>query len=89
MIKSFTHFLINFFIFQQLKSQISKIDQNGYNPFCDETLQLLTLYMKQVQDHIRYNNKLFKNTIPFKIILNVTLHHKTNKKSHSPALCYG
>ena len=28
------------YISQQLKSQISKIDQNGYNPFCDETLQL-------------------------------------------------
>ena len=27
-------------IFQQLKSQISEIDQNGYNPFCDETLQI-------------------------------------------------
>ena len=35
MIKSITNFL-----FQQLKSQISKIDQNGYNPFCDETLHV-------------------------------------------------
>ena len=41
MIKSITHFLIIFFIFQQLKSQISQIDQNGYNAFCDETLQIL------------------------------------------------
>ena len=40
MIKSITNFLTIFFIFQQLKSQISKIDQNGYNPFCDETLQI-------------------------------------------------
>ena len=40
MIKSITNFLIIFFIFQQLKSQISQIDQNGYNAFCDETLQL-------------------------------------------------
>ena len=40
MIKSITNFLVIFFIFQQLKSQISKIYQNGYNPFCDETLQL-------------------------------------------------
>ena len=39
MIKSITNFLIIFFIFQQLKSQISQIDQNGYNAFCDETLQ--------------------------------------------------
>ena len=36
MIKSITNFLIIFFIFQQLKSQISHIDQNGYNPFCNE-----------------------------------------------------
>ena len=33
MIKSITNFLIIFFIFQQLKSQISQIDQNGYNAF--------------------------------------------------------
>ena len=41
MIKSITNFLIIFFIFQQLKSQISKIDQDGYNPFCDETLHII------------------------------------------------
>ena len=41
MIKSITNFLIIFFIFQQIISQISKIDQNGYNPFCDETLQII------------------------------------------------
>ena len=40
MIKSITNFLIIFFIFQQLKSQISQIDQNGVKPFCDETLQI-------------------------------------------------
>ena len=40
MIKSITNFLIIFFIFQQLKSQISQLDQNGVNPFCDETLYL-------------------------------------------------
>ena len=40
MIKSITNFRIIFCIFQQLKSQISQIDQNGYNPFCDETLQM-------------------------------------------------
>ena len=38
MIKSITNFPIIFFIFQELQSQISQIDQNGYNPFCDETL---------------------------------------------------
>ena len=41
MIKSITHFLIIFFIFQELKSQISQIDQYGYNPFCDETLHVI------------------------------------------------
>ena len=41
MIKGITNFLIIFFIFQQLKSQISQIDQNGVNPFCDETLHLV------------------------------------------------
>ena len=40
MIKSITNFIIIFFIFQQLESQISQIDQNGVNPFCDETLQV-------------------------------------------------
>ena len=40
MIKSITNFLIIFFIFQQLNSQISQIDQNGYNAFCDETLHM-------------------------------------------------
>ena len=33
MVKSITHFLIIFFIFQQFKSQISQIDQNEFNPF--------------------------------------------------------
>ena len=40
MIKSIQNFLIIFFIFQQLKSQISQIDQNRYNAFCDETLHV-------------------------------------------------
>ena len=40
MIKSITNFLIIFFIFQQLKSQIPQIDPNGVKPFCDETLHL-------------------------------------------------
>ena len=39
MTKSITNFII-FFIFQQLKHQISQIDQNGFNSFCDETLQM-------------------------------------------------
>ena len=43
MIKSITNFLINFCIFQQLKSQISQIDQNGYNAFCDETLHIMNI----------------------------------------------
>ena len=52
MIKSITNFLIIFFIFQQLKSQISQIDQNGYNAFCDETLHIFLLTL------IWYKNKL-------------------------------
>ena len=40
MIKSIKNFLIIFLIFQQLKSQISKIYPNGYNLFCDETLYI-------------------------------------------------
>ena len=48
MIKSITNFLIIFFIFKQLKSQISQIDQNGYNAFCDETLHIdLVLLLKK------------------------------------------
>ena len=45
MIKSITNFLIIFFIFQQLKSQISQIDQNGVKPFCDETLHMLQILL--------------------------------------------
>jgi len=29
-----------FLIFQELQSQISQIDLNGFNPFCNQTLQL-------------------------------------------------
>ena len=39
MIKSIKIILIIFFIFQLLQLQISQIDNNGYNPFRDETLQ--------------------------------------------------
>ena len=41
MMQSISNFLIIFFIFQQLRSKISQIDQNGYKPFCDEPLHLL------------------------------------------------
>ena len=41
MINSITNFLIIFFIFLQLKSQISQIYQNGVNPFCDKTLHII------------------------------------------------
>ena len=40
MIKTITDVRIIFFIFQQLKSQISEIDRNGFNPYCDETLHI-------------------------------------------------
>ena len=53
MIKSITNFLIIFFIFQQLKSEISQIDQNGYNAFCDdETLHIYMYTHKQKQTYI-------------------------------------
>ena len=45
MIKSIKQILIIFFIFQELKSQISQIDQNGVNPFCDETLHLQVVFL--------------------------------------------
>ena len=47
MIKSITNFLIIFFIFQQLKSQISQIDQNGYSAFCDETLHMFMVHFSE------------------------------------------
>ena len=54
MIKSINNFLIIFFIFQQLKSQISQIDQNGVKPFCDETLHIQFL-----ETHNTINNSLY------------------------------
>ena len=45
MIKSITN------LFEQLKSQISQIDQNGVNPFCNETLHiLLDGYQKDINN---------------------------------------
>ena len=38
MIKTITNCHIIFFIFQQLRSQLYQIYQNGIDPFCDETL---------------------------------------------------
>ena len=55
MTKSITNFLITFFIFQQLKSQISKIYQNGYNSFCDDTLQM--------QLHDMFHERKFTNSV--------------------------
>ena len=39
-----TNLLIIVSLFQQLKSQISQIDQNGYNLFCDKTLQFIKYF---------------------------------------------
>ena len=55
MIKSITNFLIIFFIFQQLKSQISQIDQNGYNVFCDETLQIYLNFEESRDGVVQWN----------------------------------
>ena len=47
--QKYYNFLIIFFIFQQL---ISQIDQNGYNPFCDETLHIyMYFYLFQTDQH--------------------------------------
>ena len=39
----FPYFLL---LFQQFQLQISQIDKNGYNPFCDEILQMYTYAWK-------------------------------------------
>ena len=74
MIKSITNFLIIFFIFQQLKSQISQIDQNGYNTFCDETLHMqspLNLNLKVITSRYwnmaRKKGEIIHFLISFKI----------------------
>ena len=48
MIKSIRNFLIIFFIFQQLQSQISQFDKNGLIGFCEQTLHILTKLLKKV-----------------------------------------
>ena len=50
MIKGITDFLI-FFVFRQLESQIYQIDQDGINPFCDETLHLLVESLVESHDY--------------------------------------
>ena len=57
MINSITNFLKIVFIFQQLQLQISRIDRNGYNPFCDETLQII--YLSRIHDN---NSEKLENT---------------------------
>ena len=56
MIKSIKKFIAIFFIFQQLKFQISQIDQNGYNPFCDET-SYFRLALKERRQRMRLYSK--------------------------------
>ena len=46
MTQSMTQFVIMFFIFQLLTSQI---DQNGVNPFCDDTLHILSFTCEYAQ----------------------------------------
>ena len=71
MIKSITKFRIIFFIFQQLKSQISQIDQNGVNPFCDETLHI------KVQNNLSEQCTVFKVVISFgKIVIFLSRYRK-------------
>ena len=73
MIKSITNFLIIFFIFQQLKSQISQIDQNGYNAFCDETLHMLVQKNLSVE-YIMY--KVLTLLKPFKFWCSIYSEHQ-------------
>ena len=54
MIKSITNVLIIFSIYPQLKSQISQIDQNGVNPFCDENLNLKSLNENPIYANFRF-----------------------------------
>ena len=75
MVKSITHFLFIFFIFQQLKSKKkSQIYQNGYNPFCDETLHIQIL----LNQRIIISNHTY--------IYNAKLYHEKNK--HYRSLIY-
>ena len=55
-------FLSFSFIFQQLKSQISQIDQHGYDPFCDETLPI---YVYRMIEGLTL--KLFDSRIPHSV----------------------
>ena len=48
MIKSIRNFLIIFFIFQQLQSQISQFDKNLLIGFCEQILHII---------HIAHNNQ--------------------------------
>ena len=83
MIKCITHFLIIFLIFQQLKSQISKIDQHGYNPFCDETLHLKV----PRSDHsFQCYNQHFIQLDPTIFMLDKMLNTTCRKSGHSSAL---
>ena len=68
MIKRITHFLIIFFIFQQLKSQISQIDQNGYNAFCDETLHMI---MTIISPGLIANTSCKKRQTPHTVLVNM------------------
>ena len=57
MTKSIKNILIIFFIFQQRKNQISKIYQNRFNSFCDETLHLFHAFTKLSIESYSLNKK--------------------------------
>ena len=80
MIKSITNVLIIFFIFQQLKSQISHIDQNGVNPFCDETLHMLSVIFEGKKGGGEW---FFTFSVVFYLLTRATFLDVSNKKIYS------
>ena len=82
MIKSITIFFF-FFVFQQLKSQISKIDQIGYNPFCDDTFQIImskkgSLQSDGMKNKCPSSSNLHSSELTFGTLINFT-HLLINK----------
>ena len=76
LIKSITNFLIIVFIFQQLKSQKSQIDQNGYNTFCDETLPK-SIVFNEIMHVSKDGKEQHGNNFPFPFT-QVVLHGCTH-----------
>ena len=61
------------------------IDNIFSNNFSNETTNGILYY--DISDHLPIF--MINHKVDISKETNVTLHHKTNKKSHSPVLCYG